>query len=99
PAQIADAARGADLEAVALAAGLTGDPARSPAAAVSAARRWLDELRDVELEITGADLLAAGVPAGPAVGVGLRAALAARLDGRARGREAELAEALRAALT
>ena len=59
---------------------------------------WLEELRDVELEITGADLLAAGVPAGAAVGAGLRAALAARLDGRAHGREAELAEALRAAL-
>lgn len=98
PSEIAAAARGADTEAIALAAGLAGGRARPQAAAVTAARAWLDGLRDVELEITGADLLAAGVPPGRAVGAGLRAALAARLDGRARGREAELAEALRAAL-
>jgi tRNA nucleotidyltransferase (CCA-adding enzyme) len=97
PSQIAAAARNADPEAVALAAGLSGDPARSHAGAVSAARAWLHELRGIELEITGADLLAAGVPAGVAVGTGLRAALAARLDGRAQGRAAELAEALRVA--
>ena len=55
------------------------------------ARRWLDELRHVRLEIDGDDLLAAGVAAGPAVGAGLAAARAAKLDGRAEGREAELA--------
>ncbi|MDQ6746206.1 MAG: hypothetical protein M3Z27_09380, partial [Actinomycetota bacterium] len=60
------------------------------------ASAWL-ELRDVALEIGGEDLLAAGVAPGPAVGRGLRAALAAKRDGRARGREDELAEALRAA--
>ena len=49
------------------------------------------------LEIDGADLLAAGVPEGPAIGRALRAALAAKLDGRASGREGELAEALQAA--
>jgi choline dehydrogenase len=43
------------------------------------------------------DLLAAGVPEGPAVGRGLEAALAAKLDGEAADREAELAVALRAA--
>jgi hypothetical protein len=37
--------------------------------------------------------VAAGL-AGPAVGAGLAAALAARLDGRARSREDELREAL-----
>jgi tRNA nucleotidyltransferase (CCA-adding enzyme) len=57
----------------------------------------LDEWRLVSLEIDGQDLLAAGVAQGPAIGAGLRAALAAKLDGRARGAEAELAEALRAA--
>jgi hypothetical protein len=36
------------------------------------------------------------VPEGPAIGLGMRAALAAKLDGLASGREAELAEALRA---
>jgi tRNA nucleotidyltransferase (CCA-adding enzyme) len=61
------------------------------------ARQWLYSLRDVRPEIDGRDLLAAGVPAGPAVGRGLRAALEARLDGRAADREGELAAALRAA--
>jgi tRNA nucleotidyltransferase (CCA-adding enzyme) len=54
-------------------------------------------LRHVRLVIDGDDLLAAGVPRGPAVGRGLRAALAAKLDGWASGRDEELAEALRAA--
>jgi tRNA nucleotidyltransferase (CCA-adding enzyme) len=49
------------------------------------------------LDIDGDDLIAAGVRLGPAVGQGLRAALAAKLDGRVCGRDAELAEALRAA--
>jgi hypothetical protein len=37
------------------------------------------------------------VPEGPAVGRGLKAALAAKLDRRVDGRDGELAEALRAA--
>jgi tRNA nucleotidyltransferase (CCA-adding enzyme) len=60
------------------------------------AREWLGRLRDVRLEIDGRDLLAAGLPEGPAIGRGLRAAWAAKLDGRAEGRAEELAEALRA---
>jgi tRNA nucleotidyltransferase (CCA-adding enzyme) len=62
-----------------------------------AAREWLESLRGVRLEIDGADLLAAGVPQGPSVGRGLRAALEAKLDGRVSGREQELAAALKAA--
>lgn len=62
---------------------------------------WLDdymrEWRHVTLAIDGADLLAAGVPEGPALGRGLDAALRAKLDGEAPDREAELAIALRAA--
>ncbi len=92
---LAGAVGTAPAEAVALAGALA---AQRSEAGERAARRWLDELRLVSLEIDGADLLAAGVARGPAVGAGLRAALAAKLDGRARGREAELAEALRAAL-
>ena len=61
------------------------------------AREWLARLRQVRLEIDGGDLLAAGVPAGPAVGRGLRAALKDKLDGRASTLEQELASALRAA--
>jgi hypothetical protein len=51
----------------------------------------------VTLEIDGSDLLAAGVRQGPAVGRGLEAALAAKLDGRTHDRDAELREALRVA--
>jgi tRNA nucleotidyltransferase (CCA-adding enzyme) len=88
PSEIAEAIGSAAPELVALAGAL------GPA---SAARSWLHSLRDVALEIDGADLLASGVSAGPAVGAGLRAARAAKLDGRAAGRDQELAEALRVA--
>lgn len=88
PSEIAAAAAGAPAELVALAGAL--GPERP-------AREWLDRLRHVRLSIDGRDLLAAGVPEGPAIGHGLRAALAAKLDGRASEREQELAEALRAA--
>jgi tRNA nucleotidyltransferase (CCA-adding enzyme) len=91
PSEIAAAAAGAPVEAVALAGALGG------AAARAAAQRWLGELRHVGLEINGDDLVAAGVNPGPAIGAGLRAALSARLDGRAGDRDEQLAEALRAA--
>ena len=62
---------------------------------------WLDryaaDWRQVRLEITGEDLLAAGVPEGPAVGRGLEAALSGKLDGEISGREEELRIALAAA--
>ena len=78
----------APLEAVALAGAL---------GARTNARRWIERLRFVALSITGADVVAAGVAPGPAVGAGLRAALAAKLDGRVGDGDGELAEALRAA--
>ncbi|MEJ7781437.1 MAG: hypothetical protein WKF99_02630 [Solirubrobacteraceae bacterium] len=77
---------GEPVDAVALAGALG---AREPVLA------YLEALRHVRLSITGADLLAAGVPEGPEVGRRLRAALAARLDGEAApGRDGELAAAL-----
>ncbi len=88
PSQVAEAIAGGGPELVALAGAL--GPA-GPAA------DWLHRLRHVQLEIGGDDLLAAGVPPGPAMGGALRAALAAKLDGRAAGREQELGVALRAA--
>jgi tRNA nucleotidyltransferase (CCA-adding enzyme) len=88
PSEIADAVAGAPDELVALAGGLGPD---------EAARAWLERLGCVRLEIDGGDLLAAGVPEGPAVGRGLRAAWHAKLDGRAASREAELSAALGAA--
>ena len=88
PSEIAAAAADAPAELVAVAGALGPD---------SRARDWLKTLRHVSLSIDGRDLLAAGVPEGPAIGRGLRAALAAKLDGRALSREDELAEALGAA--
>ena len=81
PSEIARAARGAPVEAITLAGGPN-------------ARRWIEELRAVRLQIGGDDLLAAGVPQGPQVGRRLQRALDAVLDGEISGREAELAAAL-----
>jgi tRNA nucleotidyltransferase (CCA-adding enzyme) len=62
---------------------------------------WLDEYaetwRHAALEITGEDLLAAGIPEGPAVGHGLEAALSGKLDGELAGRDQELEIAVAAA--
>jgi tRNA nucleotidyltransferase (CCA-adding enzyme) len=88
PSEIAVAVAGGGPELVAVAGAL---------GATAGARQWLESLRHVRLEIGGDDLLGAGIATGPAVGRGLRGALAAKLDGRVSGREAELAEALRAA--
>jgi tRNA nucleotidyltransferase (CCA-adding enzyme) len=88
PSQIAAAIGSGPPELVALAGALGAE---------APARRWLDDLRHVRLEIDGDDLLAAGLEPGPAVGAGLAAARAAKLDGRADGREAELAAALKGA--
>ncbi len=87
PSALAAILRGVPVEAVVL-AGAHG--------AAEQARRWLEDLRHVALEIDGDDLLAAGVAQGPQVGARLRAALDRRLDGElGAGREAELAAALR----
>jgi tRNA nucleotidyltransferase (CCA-adding enzyme) len=58
---------------------------------------YLTAWRNVTLEIDGRDLIEAGVPEGPAIGRGLRAARRARLEGEAYGRQQELAAALEAA--
>jgi tRNA nucleotidyltransferase (CCA-adding enzyme) len=59
------------------------------------ARHWLEATRFVELAITGEDLLAAGVPEGPALGAALRATLRRKRDGELPGgRAAELAAAV-----
>ena len=56
--------------------------------------RWVEELRGVSLEIDGDDLLAAGVPEGPALGRALDETLRRKLDGIVSGREEELETAL-----
>jgi tRNA nucleotidyltransferase (CCA-adding enzyme) len=74
------------LEALALALAL-----RAPSEPVL---RWITELRGVTLEISGDDLLAAGVPEGPAIGRALEETLRRKLDGLISGRDEELETAL-----
>jgi tRNA nucleotidyltransferase (CCA-adding enzyme) len=73
-------------EALALALAL-GAPARP-------VLRYVSQLRSVRLEVTGDDLLAAGVPESPAVGRALAEVLRRKLDGQVAGREEELRLAL-----
>jgi tRNA nucleotidyltransferase (CCA-adding enzyme) len=86
PSELRAAALGVPLEGVALAGAL---------GAQESARRWQENTRHIHLEITGDDLLAAGLPEGPEIGRRLEAVLELRLDGRLPdGREAELRAAL-----
>jgi tRNA nucleotidyltransferase (CCA-adding enzyme) len=79
------------VEAAAIVAALAARRSPEDGARV---RDWLDTQRHVRLEIDGHDLLAAGVPEGPEVGVRLAAALAYKREGGASGREQELRAAL-----
>jgi tRNA nucleotidyltransferase (CCA-adding enzyme) len=87
PSDAVDLARGHDPVALVLARALGAT--------------WLDryvgEWHAVSLQIDGGDLIAAGIPQGPALGRGLDAALRRKLDGEVSGREQELAAALEAA--
>jgi len=79
PSQIYEVAHGEPLEAVALAGGIAAAAGHDEAA--DAARRWVSELRDIGLRITGDDLLQAGIAPGPEIGRSLRRALMRKLDG------------------
>ncbi|HEX6688541.1 MAG TPA: hypothetical protein VF085_07750 [Solirubrobacterales bacterium] len=59
--------------------------------------RYLNEWRAVGLEIDGDDLISAGVPQGPQIGLGLAEALRRKLDGELSGHDQELEAALDAA--
>lgn len=87
PSEGVELARGRGGVALALARGLGAE--------------WLDryvaEWRSVRLEINGDDLIAEGIPAGPAIGKGLAEAIRAKLDGEVGGRGEELRVALDAA--
>ena len=87
PSELYDALFAHTIEAVAL-GGALGN-------AASAAREWIETLRHVELQITGADLLAAGIPTGPEIGRRLGAVLGRKLDGELEdGHDAELRAAI-----
>jgi tRNA nucleotidyltransferase (CCA-adding enzyme) len=87
PSEAVERARGCDGVTLALARALGAE--------------WLDryvsEWRNVRLDIDGDDLIAAGIPEGPAIGRGLAAAMRAKLDGEASGADEELRVALDAA--
>jgi hypothetical protein len=70
--------------AVALAWGAPGEPVL----------RYVRDLRGAALEITGTDLIAAGVPESPVVGEALEEALRQKLDGKVSGRDEELRVAM-----
>jgi tRNA nucleotidyltransferase (CCA-adding enzyme) len=89
PSALARVLGGEPPEALALALALGAPP--------EPILRWADELRDVRLEISGDDLIAAGVAEGPALGRALAQTLARKLDGLVAGREQELETALRLA--
>jgi tRNA nucleotidyltransferase (CCA-adding enzyme) len=86
PSELRELFRGEPLEALALALAL-GAPAEP-------VLRWVTDLSGVRLEIGGDDLLAAGVPEGPAVGHALEETLKRKLDGLVAGRDEELRVAL-----
>ena len=89
PSELAALLRREPPEALALALALQAPP--------DDVLRWVGELREVRLEITGADLTAAGVPEGPRLGRALDETLKRKLDGLVSGREEELEHALRLA--
>jgi tRNA nucleotidyltransferase (CCA-adding enzyme) len=59
--------------------------------------RYLADLQGVQLEITGHDLVAAGIPESPALGHALERTLRKKLDGEIDGRDEELRYALEVA--
>jgi tRNA nucleotidyltransferase (CCA-adding enzyme) len=86
PSSIRSLVQGVPVELVALAGALGAGDAVS---------RWFGELRHITLQITGDDLLAAGLAQSPEIGARLERTLNLRLDGSLdAGREAELASAL-----
>ncbi len=87
PSESVELARGASPEELVLARALGADWLES----------YVTDHRHVVLEINGEDLIAAGVPEGPAMGAALSDALRRKLDGEISGREAELEAALAAA--
>jgi tRNA nucleotidyltransferase (CCA-adding enzyme) len=92
PSQLRALLAAQPVEAIAIAGALGARRSPEVADRVSA---WLGELRHVRLQIGGDELLAAGVPEGPAVGRRLARALDLKLDGELpHGPEAELQAAL-----
>ncbi len=94
PSAVHAACRGHPTEVLLLAAATSARERVGQAVAL-----YLERLRDVRPDITGADLLRAGIAPGPRIATGLEAALASKLDGRAQGRDEQLLAALAAIRT
>jgi len=94
--ELPETERPSALRATALGVPLEGVSLAGALGAEEPARRWLEQTRHVHLEITGEDLLAAGIPEGPEIGYRLEAALRRKLDDElaSPGRDAELTAAL-----
>ncbi len=91
PSELYEALSAHTLEAVAL-GGALGEEVTGGG---DEAEQWFERLRHVRLDITGDDLIAAGIPPGPQIGERLARALARKLDGElGAGGEAELRAAL-----
>ena len=86
PSELRDLLGGEPAEALALALAL-GAPSEP-------ILLWVTDLNAIRLEIGGDDLLAAGVPEGPAIGRALEETLRRKLDGLVRGRDDELRTAV-----
>jgi len=98
-APLAERLGGSELAPSAVDGVLRGTSPAAQAAALAAGAEavaaWWARWRDAAPLVSGADLVAAGVAPGPAIGRALRAVRAAVLDGRAAGRDEQLALALR----
>lgn len=94
PSELRDVLAREPVEAIALAGaiGALAGAQRAPAQALE----WIERLRGVRLQITGEDLLRAGLQPGPQIGRRLEAALSSKLDGELP--EADRRAELRAAL-
>ncbi len=86
PSQLHELLRGEPAEALAVALAL-GAPA-------TPVLRYVADLREIRLEVTGAELVEAGIPESPALGRALEETLRRKLDGEVSGHEAELRLAL-----
>jgi tRNA nucleotidyltransferase (CCA-adding enzyme) len=99
-ARLVTALRSSRLSPSALEALLRGEPrealalARALGAPAGPVLDYVRRLSGVRLEISGADLVAAGVPESPAIGRALEATRRRKLDGEVSGREEELRLAL-----